>query len=119
MSKKKDFVGRVMARRPGLVDPERLMLVGLKPVSAGLRLRGGAHLVRLSDAPTTANDQGYVTSAAWSPTLGGGVALALLERGPERHGERIRVHDPVRGSDVEAEVCSPVFIDPDGERVRG
>ena len=66
-----------------------------------------------------ANDQGYVTSSAYSPTLGHPIALALLERGATRHGERIVVHDPVRGADVEAEICPPVFLDPEGERLRG
>ena len=31
-SKKKDFIGRVLAGRPALTDPERRALVGLKPV---------------------------------------------------------------------------------------
>ncbi len=119
MSKRKDFIGRVLAQRPGLVDPDRPALVGLKPVLPDVLLRGGAHLVGVADEPTTENDQGYVTSAAWSPTLGHSIALALLRRGPERHGERICVHDPVRGGDVEAEVCPPVFVDPDGGRMRG
>jgi sarcosine oxidase subunit alpha len=65
------------------------------------------------------HDEGYVTSAAWSPNLGHPIALALLRDGPSRHGERIMVHDPVRGRPVKAEICSPVFIDPEGKRVRG
>jgi heterotetrameric sarcosine oxidase alpha subunit len=119
MSRKKDFIGRVLAQRPGLTDPERPKLVGLKATTDGARLRGGAHLLPYGAEPVIANDQGLVTSAAWSPTLGRSIALALLKRGPERHGERIIVHDPIRGADVEAEVCSPVFVDPDGGRVRG
>jgi sarcosine oxidase subunit alpha len=59
-----------------------------------------------------------VTSAAYSPTLGHSIALALLQRGTSRHGERLVVHDPVRGADVEAEVCNPVFVDPEGARLR-
>jgi sarcosine oxidase subunit alpha len=119
MSKRKDFIGRVLAQRPGLVDPHRPRLVGLKPVLPGVMLRGGAHLVGLTDKPTTENDQGYITSAAWSPTLGHSIALALLRRGAERHGEPICVHDPLRSADIEAVVCSPVFFDPDGGRMRG
>ncbi|HEX4199607.1 MAG TPA: sarcosine oxidase subunit alpha family protein [Caulobacteraceae bacterium] len=119
MSRKKDFIGRVLAQRPGLIDPDRPALVGLKPVEPGARLRAGAHLVDLADRPTAESDQGYVTSAAWSPTLGHSIALALLRRGPRRHGDRVCVHDPVRGADVEAEVCAPVFVDPEGERLRG
>jgi len=119
MSRKKDFIGRVMAQRPGLTDPARPALIGLRPVEPGVRLRAGARLLEPGKPAVAVNDQGYVTSAAWSPTLGHCVALALLSHGPERHGERIVVHDPVRGEDVEAEVCSPVFLDPEGVRMRG
>ena len=58
-----------------------------------------------------------MTSVAFSP-----VARALDRRsasssaGRERIGERVRAVDPVRDGDVEVEVCSPVFIDPEGER---
>ena len=120
MSTKKDFIGRVMAARPGLIDPARPALVGLRPVDrAATTIRAGAHLLPVNAPRTAAHDEGYVTSAAWSPTLGHALALALLANGPARHGERIAVHDPVRGADVEAEICSPVFVDPEGVRVRG
>jgi heterotetrameric sarcosine oxidase alpha subunit len=119
MSKKKDFIGRIMAGRPGLTAPDRPALVGLKPVDPGQRLRAGAHLLPKGARSVAGNDEGYVTSAAFSPILGHSIALAFLSRGPERHGETIAVHDPVRGADVEAEVCSPVFVDPEGVRVRG
>ena len=119
LSTRKDFIGRVMAQRPGLVDPARPTLVGLRPVDRSARLRAGAHLLARGTEAVAANDQGFVTSAAFSPTLGHSIALALLSHGPERHGERIVVHDPVRGGDVAAEVCHPVFVDPEGLRVRG
>ena len=118
MSRKKDYIGRVMAARPGLVDSSRPALVGLKPVDVQQNIRPGAHLLTPGAPRTAAHDQGHVTSAAWSPTIGHPIALALLRDGPSRHGERIVVHDPVRGADVEAEVCHPVFIDPEGVRVR-
>lgn len=119
MSSKKDYIGRIMAQRPGLTDPARPALVGLKPIDPAARLRGGAHLVPQGAPPTAANDQGYVTSAAWSPTLGHAIALALLSQGRDRHGEVVTLHDPVRGAQVEALVCDPVFVDPEGVRVRG
>lgn len=118
MSRKKDFIGRVMAARPGLADPSRPMLVGLKPVDRSRHLRGGGHLLAPGAAPLPGNDEGFVTSAAWSPTLGHSIALGLFANGAQRHGERIVIHDPVRGADIEAEVCNPVFVDPEGVRVR-
>ena len=118
MSAKKDFIGRVMAGRPGLTDPGRPSLVGIRPLG-GERLRAGGHLIPHGAQTIAANDQGYVTSVAFSPTLGHPIGLALLKRGPDRIGERVIVHDPVRGPDIEVEICSPVFVDPEGARVRG
>ncbi|WP_270939033.1 glycine cleavage T C-terminal barrel domain-containing protein, partial [Falsiroseomonas oryzae] len=119
VSTKKDGIGRRLAERPALVDPARPVLVGLKPVDGRTPLRAGAHLFAPDAEPVTANDQGYVTSACFSPTLGQPIALALLANGATRIGQRIRVLDPVRGGDAEAEVCAPVFVDPEGGRTRG
>ena len=72
------------------------------------------------DGPASADgDQGVMTSAAFSPTLGHWIGLGLLTRGPERMGARVRAVDPVRNNDVEVEICAPCFVDPQGERVRG
>ena len=119
MSSKKDYIGRTMAERPALVDPARPTLIGLRPVDRADRLRGGAHLLPVGATPGPENDQGYVTSTAFSPSLGHWIGLGLLARGSERMGEQIRVYDPVRSEDFQAEIVSPVFVDPEGGRVRG
>ena len=116
MSKKKEFVGRVLATRAGLVDPGRCVLVGLK-VSSG-RLNAGAHLLPEGAAESLENDHGYVTSAAISPMLGGWLGLGFLKDGRRRLGERIRVYDPARGASTTAEVTAPAFFDPQGLRLR-
>ncbi len=118
-SKKKDFVGCVMASREGLVDPERQVVVGIKPVDKARRLRSGAHIVPKGATSGPATDQGYVTSVCHSPTLGQWIGLGLVEQGRERIGEIVRAHDPLRGEDYDVEICNPVFYDPEGGRQRG
>jgi sarcosine oxidase subunit alpha len=117
LSRKKDFIGRALAARPLLTDPGRPTLVGLKPVNPADRLRAGSHLLPPGLAAVAANDQGHITSAAYSPTCGHWIALALLAGGPARIGETIRVFDPVRGGDMLAEIVSPVFVDAQGTRL--
>jgi sarcosine oxidase subunit alpha len=119
LSKKKDCIGRVLAGRPALLDPERPTLVGVRPVDRKARLYAGAHFLAVGAATTLENDQGYVTSVAYSPMLEGWIGLGLLARGPSRHGERLLAHSPVRGGDTEVEVVSPIFFDPEGTRLHG
>ncbi|MBC7179258.1 MAG: sarcosine oxidase subunit alpha, partial [Roseovarius sp.] len=91
ISAKKDFIGKAAATRPGLMDPERERMVGLKPVGAVKELLAGAHIFDQHADAVSANDQGYVTSACFSPTLGHVIGIGFLRRGPERMGERVRV----------------------------
>ncbi len=118
ISAKKDCIGKAAAARPGLTDPDRERLVGLKPVGAVKQLTAGAHLFGEADAATRENDQGYVTSVGFSPTLGHFAGLGFLKRGPERHGEVIRMVDHLRGIEALCEVTAPAFFDPDGGRAR-
>jgi sarcosine oxidase subunit alpha len=117
LSTKKDFIGRRMAQRPALTDPERPTLVGVRPVDPKERLRAGAHFLKLGAAASAEHDEGHLTSVAFSPSLGHWIGLGLLSRGPERIGERIRAYDPVRGGDTEVEVCPTAFVDPEGKRL--
>jgi methylglutamate dehydrogenase subunit C len=119
LSTKKDYIGRTMARRPALIAADRPSLVGLKPVDTTQRLRAGAHFLALGAPATTANDEGYVTSAIYSPHVGAWIGLGLLKGGTSRIGQHVRAYDPVRGGDLVVEIVPPVFVDPAGERVRG
>jgi sarcosine oxidase subunit alpha len=119
VSTKKDFVGAAMTQRPALVDPDRWALVGFRPVNPQDPIGAGAHLLRPGAENKSRNDEGHVTSTCFSPTLGSTIALGLLRRGPQRLGERVRAYDPVRGRDTLVEVCAPVFVDPEGVRLRG
>jgi heterotetrameric sarcosine oxidase alpha subunit len=119
MSKKKDFIGKVLANRPGLIDPNRPSLVGLRPVKARDRLRAGAHVISGSGPATIDNGLGVVTSAAYSPSLSTWIGLGFVKGGSTRNGQILRAADLVRDGLMDVEICPPCFIDPEGERLRG
>ncbi|MEC8777174.1 MAG: 2Fe-2S iron-sulfur cluster-binding protein [Pseudomonadota bacterium] len=135
-STKKHYVGSVLKERPALLEEVRLKLVGLIPVDRSLNLRSGA-LVReepfepksrpvrdvhsfdkLTERPETAGNLGYITSVSYSPELGHYVGLALVSNGRSRLGDRMYACHTVKGENIEVEVVSPHFVDPDGKRLR-
>ena len=118
MAKKKDYIGRLMKERSALVAADRPILVGVKPVDPEQRIRAGGHFLGLDAQPSLENDEGYLTSVAYSPTLGHWIGLGLLKNGATRQGGRIRAYDPVRGGDVVCEICAPCFVDPTEEKLR-
>ncbi len=119
VSEKKDSIGAVMSRREGLTREDGFALVGLKPVDRSQGLNAGAHFLEKGAEATMANDLGWMTSVAHSPSLGHSIGLGFVRRGAGRIGDVVRAYDPVRGRDVEVEISSPHFIDPEGERLRG
>jgi sarcosine oxidase subunit alpha len=118
ISAKKDCIGKTAAARPGMVDPDRERLVGLKPVGTVKQLTAGAHLFNKGDAATRVNDQGYITSVGYSPTLGHFMGLGFLRNGPNRIGEHVKMVDHLRGVEAVCEVIDPVAFDPEGGRLR-
>jgi sarcosine oxidase subunit alpha len=78
----------------------------------------GAHLFAKGAPRDMENDQGWVTSACYSPHLKSYIALAYLENGDTRMGETLIAANPLEGSEVPVEVVSPHFIDPEGGRLR-
>ncbi len=118
-SRKKPHVGHALRDREGLKDPNRPVLVGLKTLRPKDRLRAGAHLVGQGAEAVQANDEGHITSIAFSPSEGRMIALGFLARGSERHGETIAAVFPLKKERVTVQVCSPCFVDPEGARLRG
>ena len=115
----KDSIGMMMARRDGLADPDDLRLVGFRPVDRSAKLDAGAHFLDKGATPSMDTDQGWMTSVAYSPSLGHSIGLGYLKRGKDRMGDILRAYDPIRAKETEVEVVSPHFYDPDGGRQRG
>ena len=65
-----------------------------------------------------ANDQGWMTSVAYSPILGHSIGLGFIRRGHERMGEVVRAVSPVHDTEMDVEIVSAHLIDPEGERLR-
>ena len=112
----KRFVGDVLRHRPALADPARRRLVGLRPIDPRRMVRAGA-LVFPANTRAEGHGIGHVTSATWSPELESWIALALVERGTERFGEVLTAASPLHDEQLQVEVVSPVFIDPEGARI--
>lgn len=115
----KDCIGKTMAARPGLLQADRPQLVGLKPVAKDAQLSAGAHIFAPGNETIPTEDQGYITSVGFSPSLGHFVGLGFVRNGRDAHGAVMRMVDHMRGLDVPVELCDPVFVDPEGGRARG
>lgn len=118
VSAKKDCIGKLAAMREGMVDPAREQLVGIRPL-LGEEITAGSHLFVPDQDLTRVNTQGYLTSVGYSPMYKTFLALGFVANGRARIGQRIRVIDRLRGIDVLAEICDPVFFDKTGEKMRG
>ncbi len=114
---KPDFIGKAMLAREGLQAADRPRLVGVKPVDPATSFRTGAHILADGAAATLENDQGYVTSSAFSPSLGHTIGLAFIKNGAERIGEKVVVWNGLRNEYTDAMICSPVFLDPQNEKL--
>jgi sarcosine oxidase subunit alpha len=114
---KADFIGKHMLAREGLADANRPQLVGVVPLDPATTFRSGAHLLRKGDAATLENDQGYISSSCYSPHVGSTIGLALVHGGAARHGEEVVVWNGLRGETTPARLVSPVFFDPQNEKL--
>jgi sarcosine oxidase subunit alpha len=118
ISKLKDSIGKTLSQREGLNAEGDLRQVGIKPVDPGDPVPAGAHLMNANGPIDAAHDQGYATSACYSPNLGHAIAIGFLKNGSDRMGERMRLVSPLTKVQVDVEIVSAHFIDPEGERLR-
>jgi sarcosine oxidase subunit alpha len=114
---KPDFIGKAMVDREGLTSVNRPQLVGVVPLDPTTSFRSGSHILEKGAAATLENDQGYITSSAYSPHVGSTIGLALVKRGSQRHGEEVLVWNGLREEFTTGRLCHPVFVDPENEKL--
>ena len=113
--KKNDFIGKRAHERIFMRNPDRWKLVGLETLDGSV-LPDGSYAV---GADRNRNGQkhtiGRVTSTYFSPTLNRGIAMGLVQNGPDRVGEVIKF-EKISGEIVEATIVDPVFYDKSGSK---
>ena len=113
--KKEDFLGKRAQMRTHMADPNRWKLVGLETLDGSVLPDGAYVPAGGTNANGQRNTQGRVTSTYHSPTLGKGIAMALVHNGPDRMGEVLEIPG-TDGKTYKARICDPVFYDKDGEK---
>ncbi|MCC5967316.1 MAG: sarcosine oxidase subunit alpha family protein [Natronohydrobacter sp.] len=113
--KKDDFLGKRGMEREAIVNPARWKLVGLETLDGSVLPHGALAVVPGLNANKQARTEGRVTSTYYSATLGRGIAMGLVERGPERMGEEITFAG--KGDKrIKARIVDPVFYDKEGAK---
>ncbi len=116
-STKKDFIGKRSLSRPDMQDPDRKQFVGILPDDPREVLEEGEQLVETVKDEPPMPMVGHVTSSYTSPSVGRAFALALVKGGRRKHGHKVYA-PKADGRTVACTITSPVFFDPEGERLR-
>ena len=119
ISKKADSIGNTLSEREGFNSADIVILSGFKPVDKKQKIEAGSHFISLDKKPIMENDEGWMSSVAFSPTLGHHVGLGFIKNGNSRLGERVIAVNLLQNKKTEVEIVSPHFIDPEGTRQRG
>jgi sarcosine oxidase, subunit alpha len=114
---KTDFVGKRSLDRASMKSSNRKQLVGLLCKDGRGVLEEGAQIAERRGQTPPMQLIGHVTSSYWSSALQRPIALAMVAGGRARLGQTLYV--PMPQGDVETEVTSPIFYDPQGLRING
>jgi methylglutamate dehydrogenase subunit C len=113
------MLGLAVWSRPKKISSVAFSAAALDFLKRTAKLSSACDFIARDAEPTATNDDGYMTSVAFSPSCGHWTGLGLLKRGPARLGEILRAYDPIRGEDTLVEVVAPCFVDPEGAKLRG
>ena len=111
-----EFLGKRSLRLADLARPDRPHLVGLRSNDGKTVLPEGGQLIKSMGPERPLPREGHVTSSCLSPSQGIPIALALLDNGHNRIGEKVHVYS--EGRAIPVTVAEPQVFDPDGDRLR-
>lgn len=114
---RRDFLGRRSLACSALARPDRKQLVGLLTDDPTAVIAEGAQLLTEAGGAPPVPMIGHVTSSYFAARIGRSIALALVEHGRARYGETVWGWSLGRGTP--AQICPPVFYDPQGRRRDG
>jgi sarcosine oxidase, subunit alpha len=109
LDKDQDFIGKWALERAAGEELETA-LVGIKLSNGHVPTEGSVVL------PVDGGPVGQVTSARFSPQLGGVIGMAWVPAALAKDGSRVTISD--EGKRFEAEVVTAPFYDPEGEVLR-
>jgi sarcosine oxidase subunit alpha len=119
-SKKKEFVGKRMANREGLTAADRKKFVGFVPVDGKTPLKPGSQVVANADATPPVEMVGNITSTGFCVENDHPIGLGFIKGGIDAwEGKTVYMSYLLRNLTVPMKVVHPVFVDPEGERLRG
>ena len=109
------FLGKRSLARKDTVKENRKQLVGLKTTDAKTVAPEGSQIVLDPNQKIPMTMVGHVTSSYYSAVLERSIAMAVIKGGLDKMGDKVYMPQ-ADGTTIEAEICSPVFYDPKGER---
>ena len=118
VSKLNDCIGNTMSERDGFNRKDVLKLVGFTPTNEMHSLVAGSHFISRGKKVALENDEGWMSSVAFSPMLGKSIGLGFIKEGDKRFGERVDAINLLNNEKIEVEITSPHFFDPKGDRLR-
>jgi sarcosine oxidase subunit alpha len=109
------YIGKRGMAREDCVKTRRKQLVGLKSRDPRVVIPEGSQAVDDPNQPLPMRMLGHVTSSYYSANLERSIAMGFIRAGQERVGDTV-YYPQADGTVIEAEICSPIFLDLKGER---
>ncbi len=114
-NKEFNFLGQRSMTRTDSIREDRKQLVGLRTKDPKTVAPEGSQIVFDPNQAIPMTMVGHVTSSYYSACLGHSIAMAVVKGGLKKMGETVFMPQ-ADGTNIEAEICNPVFYDPKGDR---